>query len=112
MTRLIVLVLGFSVLASAVACGGNGADPDRLLQLSAGQLTERELRSLIEESIVDDDELYEVLCAALAGLSDDQATEAFVLSYSRALAEQEIVIADEKRAVQITREECEAAGLS
>ncbi len=112
MIRVIALALAFALLASAAACGGNDADPDRLLQLRYGQFTERVFRSLLVESIANQDEEYEIVCAALGGLSDDEAVEVSVLSYSIARPDQEIVVADEKRSVQIMREECEAAGLS
>lgn len=112
MIRAFTLILVIPLLAAATACGGGGGDPDRVLQLHTGPLTEDQFRSLIQETVADQDTL-EILCAALDGLTDNQAAQAF----EQAVAVQAVfvsdpavgfVFADEKRSVQIVREECQA----
>jgi len=76
------VTLAMSLLAAAVACTGGGGNPDRVLQLSTGTFSELELRTGLQETIAEQGELYEVLCAALGGLSDGQAFEVVMFNYS------------------------------
>ena len=75
MIRALALGLVVALLATAAACDGDGGNPDRVLQLSSGSLTEDQLRSEVQEQIAAQDP-YETVCAALDGLTDDQAVRA------------------------------------
>ncbi len=108
MIRALALLLVIPLIAAAAACGGDAGDPDRVLQLTSGSFTEAQFRSLIQENIADPEQ-YEVFCAALDGLTDDQAAQAFEQSLFVADPAGEFVFADEKRSVQIVREECGSA---
>ena len=107
MIRALVLAFALALVATAAACSGDGANPDRVLKLSSGSLTEDQVRSLIQETIADQ-EPYEIACAALGGLTDDQAVRAVEQQTLGANPAAGFVIADEKRSIQILREECEA----
>lgn len=111
MIRAFTLALSCSLLVGVVACDEASGDPARILRLAAGSHTESEVRSLIGESLVENDESASILCAALDGLSDDQAVDAHVERYAHTNPTLELVVRDEKRAIQILREECETAGL-
>ena len=107
MIRALALGLVVALLATAAACDGDGGNPDRVLQLSSGSLTEDQLRSEVQEQIADQDP-YETVCAALDGLTDDQAVRAVEQRSLGANPAAGFVFADEQRSIQILREECEA----
>ena len=103
MMRLLSIAASALLLAVVAGCGENaGDDPNRVLQISSFTMTERELRAELLPDLTDEGSF----CAALNVLSDDQAVAAFIqiLSFR---PEVEIVPADERRFVEIAREECE-----
>ena len=101
--RLLPVAASALLLFVAAGCGEDaGADPDRVLQLFGITMTERELRAEMLPDMTDEGSF----CAALNGLSDEQAVAAFV-QVSSLRPDLEIVPADERRFVEIAREECE-----
>ena len=102
MMRLLPIAAIALLLAVAAGCSENaGDDPDRVLQSGGIDWTERELRAEVLPDLTDEG----IFCAALNGLSDDQAVAAFVQQLSLR-PEQESVPADERRFVEIAHEEC------
>lgn len=105
MSRAFELSLVLILATSLIACAGNGGgDADRVLRLNYGEFTEREVR----EHLSDPSEFFEIQCAALAELSDDEAFDALIQIYSLSSPGGNLVAEDERRLVEIMREQCAA----
>ena len=113
MGRLTLLLFSIFVLALyAVACGGDGEDPNRVLQLKGGSITAAELLSAIRGEIGEDRDILNPLCSA-SFISDEPTVMELVtvLQGGEADATLEPSPADVTRAMEVVAEFC-AYGLS
>ena len=102
--RVLLQLTVCSMLIALASCGADSGNPERLLSLTFGELTEGELHELLQTSL-GESAVDELQCTALSRISDDGAVEALALSGGSEGFNPD----DERRFVQLTREVCESA---
>ena len=109
--RLAVLGIGIGLLLLLAACSGGGDDPERVLVLGRGDVTEAEYRVTVQTFILTDAGA-EIFCERLTGLSDREVADVLVqLSRDTGVERvQEPIPGDEERVAAIIKEECDRIG--
>ena len=103
--RVLLQFVVCSILIVLAACGGDGGDPNRVLNLASfGEITEGELEELLQTQFGASD-VDHLQCNALSQISDDEAVEALELL----VGSEGFNPHDERRLVELTREMCASA---